>query len=75
MHADELRANELSERIIGCAFRVLNALGAGLLEKVYENALACELRESGRAVAQQQGITVHYKDAMAGEYVADPVVE
>jgi hypothetical protein len=27
MHADETRTNELSERIIGCAFRVLNTLG------------------------------------------------
>jgi hypothetical protein len=26
--------------VIGCAFTVLNTLGAGFLEKVYENALA-----------------------------------
>ena len=44
MNADEIRTNALSERIIGCAFRVLNTLGAGFLEKVYENALAHELR-------------------------------
>ena len=29
----------ISERIIGCAFRVANTLGPGFLEKVYENAL------------------------------------
>jgi hypothetical protein len=29
MHADEAGINHLSERIIGCAFRVLNTLGAG----------------------------------------------
>ena len=32
--ADEIRTNALSERIIGCAFRVLNTLGPGFLEKV-----------------------------------------
>jgi GxxExxY protein len=51
MHADKVRTNQLSERIIGCAFRVLNTLGTGFLEKVYENALAHELRESGLTVA------------------------
>src|SRR5690348_2937989 len=75
MHADKNPANELSERIIGCAFRVLNTLGAGFLEKVYENALAHEMREAGLSVAQQKGITVSYKGILVGEYVADLVVE
>jgi len=74
MHADETRTNALSERIIGCAFRVLNTLGAGFLEKVYENALALEMRETGLSVAQQKGITVYYNGIVVGEYVADLVV-
>ena len=32
--------DRLSGVIIGCAFRVMNGLGAGFAEKVYENALA-----------------------------------
>ena len=75
MHADKTAINELSERIIGCAFRVLNTLGAGFLEKVYENALAYELRTAGLAVAQQQGVTVRYNSIVAGEYVVDLLVE
>ncbi len=59
-HADRTRLNALSETIIGRAFTVLNTLGAGFLEKVYENALALELREAGFAVAQQCGATVRY---------------
>jgi GxxExxY protein len=53
MHADEIRTRDLSGRIIGCAFRVQNMLGAGLLEKVCENALAYEIRAAGLAVAHQ----------------------
>jgi len=34
------KMDKLSERIIGCAYAVSNGLGAGFLEKVYENALA-----------------------------------
>ena len=40
MHADENELSEISHKTIGCAFTVLNALGAGFAEKVYENALA-----------------------------------
>ena len=73
MNADAL--NALSERIIGCAFAVANGLGSGFLEKVYENALAHELRKAGLRVAQQQGVSVTYDDVIVGEYAADLLVE
>jgi GxxExxY protein len=75
MHADDNRLNDLSGRVIGCAFTVLNTLGAGFLEKVYENALAHELRAAGLEVVQQVRLTVRYKDAVVGEYFADLLVE
>jgi GxxExxY protein len=53
MNADSSRLNELTELIIGCAFRVANGLGVGFLEKVYENALAHELRKIGLLVATE----------------------
>jgi GxxExxY protein len=62
-------------RIIGCAFRVANALGHGFAEKVYENALAHEMRKSGLGVVQQRGIVVFYDDVVVGEYIADLIVE
>jgi hypothetical protein len=58
MNADEIRTNELSECIIGCAFRVLNTLGTGFLEKVYENTLTDELRETGIPVEQEKSISL-----------------
>jgi GxxExxY protein len=67
--------NRLSERIIGCAFRVLNTLGAGFFEKVCENALAHELRKAGLLVAQQQGITVIYDGIVVGDDNVDILVE
>jgi len=55
MDADERRAksNQITERIIGCAFHVSNTLGCGFLEKVYENALTIALRKAGLRVRQQ----------------------
>jgi len=65
----------MTERIIGCAFKVANALGHGFLEKVYENALAHELRKAGLEVAQQHGLEVHYDGVLVGEFVVDLLVE
>ncbi len=75
MHADDARLNDLSGAVIGFGFTVLNTLGAGFLEKIYENALARELREAGLAVVQQKGVRVMYRGAAVGEYFADLVVE
>jgi len=74
-HADKNDLNALSARVIGCAFTVLNTLWAGFLEKVYENALAYELRKAGLAVVQQHGVSVLYDGYGVGEYVMDLVVE
>jgi GxxExxY protein len=75
MNANGPALDAISSRIIGCAFSVANALGSGFLEKVYENALAVELRTAGLAVAQQRGIAVRYKDVLVGEYFVDLLVE
>ena len=65
----------LTERIIGCAFRVANALGHGFVEKVYENALAHEMRKCGLGTVQQRGIIVFYDGVIVGEFTADLLVE
>jgi GxxExxY protein len=74
MDADERRYDQTTEQVIGCAYRVSNALGAGFLEKVYENALAFELRRAGLGVRQQEELKVYYDCQVVGEYVADLVV-
>jgi GxxExxY protein len=75
-HADiAALLNELSGRVIGCAFTVLNTLGVGFLEKVYENSLAIELREAGLAIVQQHGVKVLYHDVVVGEYFPDLLIE
>jgi len=65
----------LTEQIIGSAYQVSNTLGAGFLEKVYENALAHELRKHGLHVDQQQPIDVCYDGVVVGTYFADLIVE
>ncbi|MCK4352448.1 GxxExxY protein [candidate division WOR-3 bacterium] len=75
MNANRHRLNEISEKIIGCAFHVHNNLGCGFLEKVYENALVMELREAGLKIIQQTPIKVYYKRETVGDYIADILIE
>ena len=75
MIADVDKLNEVTKRIIGCAYAVSNGLGAGFLEKVYENALAHELRKAGLRVEQQRPLRVQYDGVVVGEYTADLLVE
>lgn len=74
-HADSYVLNDLSRHVIGCAFTVLNTLGSGFLEKVYENALAYEMRAARLLVEQQCSLRVQYRDVVVGEYFVDLMVE
>lgn len=54
--------DDLIRRIIGCAIEAHRELGGpGLLESIYEEALAFELKEAGLLVAQQKDVPVFYK--------------
>lgn len=77
MDADKRRSelNEITEKIIGCVYTVSNALGCGFLEKVYENALAHELRKTGLTIGQQHVIEVRYDNVVVGDFAADLLVE
>ena len=66
---------ELTSKIIGAFYTVYNTLGHGFLEKVYENALAIELRKQGMKAEQQRRIDAFYDGQRVGEYFADIVVD
>ncbi len=57
--------------IIGFAFAVLNELGHGLNEKLYENSLVVEFKRAGIAFDQQRRFEVLYKGEYVGEHIPD----
>lgn len=67
--------NCVTEKIIGCSYKAANELGCGFLEKVYENALAHEIRKCGLKVEQQKQVKVFYDEIEVGFYEADLVVQ
>ena len=66
---------ELSGKIIGAAMTVLNELGPGLDEKLYERALVIELRKHGHKIDQQKSFPVHYSGELIGTLVPDLMVD
>ncbi len=70
-----MEINQITEKIIGCAYTVGNTLGPGFLEKVYENALAHEIQKAGLKVKTQHPVKVYYDNIIVGEYCTDLLVE
>ena len=65
LHKEETRS------ILACAFAVMNELGHGWNEKIYENALTVEFRRCEIAFDQQRRFPVEYKGERVGEFVPD----
>ena len=66
---------ETTEKIIKAYYKVYNTLGHGFLEKVYENAMAIELRKMGFKVNKQKNIKVYYESEEVGDYFADLLID
>lgn len=64
----------LTQKTIGAAFEVYNALGFGFLESVYERSLCIELIAAGIQIQSQVPIAVTYKNCIVGDFVADLIV-
>ena len=67
--------NDISKIIVDAAFKVHTVLGPGLLESVYQRALAYELQKRGLKVAVETPISVYYDGIELGEgFRADIIV-
>ncbi|MEO8682848.1 MAG: GxxExxY protein [Vicinamibacterales bacterium] len=65
----------ITESIIGCAIRVHESLGAGLLESAYHTALCIELAKAGIKFERDPLIPLSYDGIHVGSYRPDLVVE
>ena len=70
-----LKHEEITKIVIGCAFAVINELGAGFLESVYEKALLLTLRQQGLSAIAQHPVKVMFRNECVGDFFADIFVE
>lgn len=70
------KINDISYKIIGCAYSVHSEIGPGLLESTYETCLEYELLEKGLKVEKQKPLPVIYKNIkLNAGYRIDLLVE
>lgn len=75
MNASEREAIEATaSEVVQASYAVSNSLGAGFLERVYENALAVELRHRGVEFIQQPPLVIRYRGVVVGDYRPDFLV-
>ena len=70
-----MQTDDLTGRIIGCAIEVHRHLGPGLLESIYESALAVELEFAEIHFARQVAVPIVYRGKTIGEHRVDLIVE
>ena len=68
--------NQITERILKCAFKVHSELGPGLLESAYEECLFYELKQAGLKVEKQKALPLIYHEVkLDAGYRIDILVE
>ena len=70
-----MKNEELTHRIIGCAYQVYNQLGFGFLESVYRKAMILELAKNGLRSEEEKPLKVYYDNQVVGDFYADLFIE
>jgi GxxExxY protein len=70
-----MKHEELTHKIIGCAYKVYKILGFGFLETVYQKAMLIELKKNDLKAETEKPLNVYYDDQVVGDYFIDLYVE
>jgi GxxExxY protein len=67
--------DQLTERIIGCCFKVHRELGPGYNEKIYYNALKLFFNNEGLRYEREKAFDVFFSSKKVGSFRANLVVQ
>lgn len=70
-----MKYEDISDKIIACAYKVYNTMDYGYLESVYEKCMEIEYKNIGLTFEMQKPINVKYNGIEVGHFIADAVVE
>jgi GxxExxY protein len=70
-----MKHEELTHKIISCAYKVYNTLGFGFLESVYKKGMVIELTKSTLKVEEEKPLKVYYDTQVVGDFYIDLLVE
>lgn len=70
-----MQNEELTHKIIGCAYKVFNQLKFGFLESVYRKAIIIELTKNGLKVEEEKPLKVYYDNQIVGDFFIDLYID
>jgi GxxExxY protein len=70
-----MKHEEITHKIIGCAYKVFNQLGFGFLESVYKKAIVIELKKQTFQIEEEKPLKVYYDNQIVGDFYIDLFVE
>ena len=70
-----MKHEEITQKIIGAAYKVFNKLGFGFLESVYKKGMIIEMSNDGLKVEEEKALKVYYDDHVIGDFYVDLFVE
>ena len=70
-----MKHQDITQQIIGAAYKVYNTLGFGFLESVYKKAMLIELEKAGLTFEEEKPLTVYYDQTAVGSFYVDVFVE
>ena len=70
-----MKYEDLTHKIIGCAYKVFNQLGFGFLESIYRKAMVIELVKVGLKADEERSLKVYYDDIIVGNFSLDLFIE
>ena len=70
-----MKHEEITHKIIGCAYKVFNQLGFGFLESVYKKAMVIELKKQTFQIEEEKPLKIYYDNQIVGDFYIDLFVE
>jgi GxxExxY protein len=70
-----MKHDDITHKIIGCAYEVYNKLGFGFLESVYKKAMVIELNKVNLQVEEEKSLKVYYDNEVVGDFNIDLFIE
>ncbi|MGV3656843.1 MAG: GxxExxY protein [Chitinophagaceae bacterium] len=71
----ELKLNELTQKIIGCAMTIHRKMRNGYVEAVYGKCLAIEMKKTGVEFVQEGEVPIYYDETIVGKRRGDIIIE
>jgi len=72
---DKVLYKELSYKIVGCFYKVFNALGPGHKEDIYQKALTIEFDNTGIKYVSKKRLSIEYEGKKVGTYEPDFIID